>query len=122
MSTAKAIREACGNLDVTVRSYSGRGMYGKACVGFDVERGQSVARFAFRLAVELSHLGEEGEDAISDLCDLEWREDSMGMGAIAYLPGLPWEGDEEEAAENEFEGEDPSAIARFIMFERSPQD
>ena len=101
MNTLDAVKSACTDLDYEVRSYSGRGMYGKSCLGIDVPRGTSAAKVAFQLAVELARLGDEGEDAISDLSDLEWCQDSMGMDSIVYLPGLAWEESEEEEGEDD---------------------
>ena len=36
--TFKMIKDACKNTEFKVRSYSGRGMYGRTCVGIDLDR------------------------------------------------------------------------------------
>jgi hypothetical protein len=103
MNTIAVIKKACEQLDVDVRSYSGRGMYGKECVGFVVSRGMSAAQFAFSLALELSRMDDHPSalDAVDDLRSHEWRQDSLGMDTIVYVPRLRWEDPEEGADEEE---------------------
>jgi hypothetical protein len=96
MSTAKCIKEACERLDVEVRSYSGRGMYGKKCIGFVVARGKSAAQFAFELAIELAADDEDGSEAIEEFHGRTWCEDSLGLDTIVYVPGVAPLSDEEE--------------------------
>jgi hypothetical protein len=72
--------------------YSGRGMYGKKCVGLDVP--------SVRTAVKtLVALAESDSDLASDLAGA-WTQDSMGLGVIVYFPGFtvkdPDEGEEKE--------------------------
>lgn len=95
MSTTKCIREACEHLDVEVRSYSGRGMYGKECIGFVVPNGMSAAQFAFNLAIELCADDEFGSEAIEEFHNREWCQDSLGLDTIVYVPGVVWSADEE---------------------------
>ncbi len=101
MSTAKCIREACERLDVEVRSYSGRAMYGKECVGFVVSRGMSAAQFAFNLAIELSADDEDGPEAIEEFHGRTWCQDSLGLDTIVYVPGVPWSGEDESDEDEE---------------------
>ena len=74
-----------------LRSYSGRGMYGKQCLGIDMESMADAVRFA--LMVE----DEDLTVALSNPCF-----DSMGLGIIVYFPnveapeGIDDEDDEEE--------------------------
>lgn len=94
------LRSACDNLGFSIRRYSGRAMYGSYCLGIEVERGVSTASVAFRLALELSSMGEE--DILEDLASVEWSQDSMGMGGIMYASSLRWaENEEEEECEDE---------------------
>jgi hypothetical protein len=51
-----------------VRSYSGRGMYGRRCVGVSLGRGDYG-----------SALPEEGQ-----------KRDSLGLGEIVYWPSVAW--------------------------------
>lgn len=101
MNTIAAIKSACDSLGYDApRSYSGRGMYGKQCLGITVDRYTSAPEVAFRLAVELQAAGEQ--DAIEDLLDAgTWCTDSMGLGTIVYVPGLAWEEPEEADEEEE---------------------
>ena len=51
--------------------YSGRGMYGKDCVGVVVDsRAEALS--------------------LADVLDLKPTLDSMGRGIVAYWPALPW--------------------------------
>jgi hypothetical protein len=75
-------------------------MYGANCFAIDVERGVSAASVAFRLALELTSMGEE--DLLEDLASVEWSQDQMGLGGIMYAPTLrmPEESEEGEADED----------------------
>lgn len=84
------LREVCedGNIQMEVRSYSGRGMYGKNCIGVVLEY-----TTAWTLALALA----DRNNGNMDLFDLDApREDDMGMRArIYYWPQLEWpEGEE----------------------------
>lgn len=68
------------------RKYSGRGMFGKQCIGFYVEQGDSLmgAASVMMLAAqggpsELEELHEAFQSA---------RTDSMGKGTIVYFPSI----------------------------------
>ena len=81
-----------------VRSYSGRGMNGKQCVGIYVEQGKS----SFRVATEicLAALDVIGDDGCNDertaftfiqqLSKQKVSEDSLGLGNIVYFPNVKW--------------------------------
>lgn len=108
MLTAKnleTLRDACDNLGYSVRRYSGRAMYGGHChcLGIDVDRGTAPATVAFKLALELAEMGEEGVEALEALATTEWSQDSMGMGAIMYAPSLRWTEESEEDEEDKDE-------------------
>lgn len=92
--TLSAVKTACDNLGYSVRKYSGRAMYGSHCLGIDVDRYTSIGTVCFKIAAALVAAGEE--DALEDLADVEWSNDSMGLGAIVYASSLRWEGDLEE--------------------------
>ena len=74
--------------------YSGRGMYGKTCIGVESAYG-SVYEGAVKLALMMVLSGDphrqdlswyEVQDLMNDLPNS--RSDSMGMGMIVYFPGL----------------------------------
>lgn len=70
----------------SIRSYSGRGMYGKSCIGFDVGNTSDMLKIILILA---ANTDEEGiEDWLFDLAE-NARTDSMGMGQIIYFPKYP---------------------------------
>jgi hypothetical protein len=56
-----------------VRSYSGRFMYGKSCIGIALSRGESPT--------ELGNLRFAGPS----------RQDSLGLGMIVYWPQHEWD-------------------------------
>ena len=79
--TIKAIEKAaqCIGLDVEVRNYSGRGMYGsktQAIVGCETDIFACVALAGNRM----------NDDQIDEFCDdlQQLRIDSMGRGSVYY--------------------------------------
>lgn len=67
-----------------VRSYSGRGMYGRECVGVEVDNVGEL----FQLGLELADGTDEDERF--ELQNLKVSWDSMGMGTILYFPDVGW--------------------------------
>jgi hypothetical protein len=79
------------DLEFEVREYSGRGMYGKNCVGFTTDRPYDLL---IALVIILKDLTED--DTYDDLPDADdlfgsVAMDSMGLSSIIYFPG--WEFD-----------------------------
>ena len=60
------------------RAYSGRGMYGKQCLGVGLESDSDLWDLAW-------FMGSGGFDVGAP------RTDSLGRGIIAYWPSLKWE-------------------------------
>jgi hypothetical protein len=80
--------------DLEPRDYSGRGMYGKKCLGFVIERNDSPLRAFGGMLASLSSLnGARVKSDLSDLSELmlEACEDSMGLGTIVYFPKVKWD-------------------------------
>ena len=84
----------------TVRSYSGRGMNGKQCVGIDTEHTDTTALVLDLVKEALGGVntscGDRAYESIGevqDLCELlkGARSDSMGHGYIVYFPKIKWE-------------------------------
>ncbi len=74
--------EECG---FETRSYSGRGMFGKECLGVTIE--DSLLHFV----AELLDLAEEMSDVKNLATALQnARTDSMGLGTIIYFPYIPY--------------------------------
>ena len=83
---AEQVISAIENAGYEARSYSGRGMYGKTCLGVTLGPGQSVLEFAFDV------LQETRPEEVSEVIDIlrRPRQDSMGLGMILYWPDVPW--------------------------------
>jgi hypothetical protein len=79
------------------RSYSGREMYGKKCLGIVLESSSGL----WPLAIEL---GKHEDDLPYTFTQREPKTDSLGLDVIAYWPGVEWI-DLEEADEDEEEEE-----------------
>jgi hypothetical protein len=92
------------------RSYSGRGMYGKSCLG--VEAGdRDLLKAVFEIGFELGERTGEDEaenkdrdpnyalkqerEAITKALS-SMRQESLGLGVITYFPGVPFVGDSQE--------------------------
>lgn len=73
-----------------VQSYSGRGMYGRSCLGVETDDLGDL------FAAVLEEL--EGEEDTQDvqLAFKSMRTDSMGRGTIVYFPAIPFVGDDDE--------------------------
>jgi hypothetical protein len=104
MDASKLI-EALEDAGYEPRSYSGRGMYGRECVGV-VTSGASF-RLGAEVAKSAAYLADDEEEAQAVLCDLaelSVATDAMGFDTIVYFPGVDWpeglsrEDEEDEAA------------------------
>ena len=70
--------DALETLDYEPRSYSGRSMYGKQCLGVMLESDQEL----WSLAQALTRDGIEIEAP---------KTDSFGRGIVIYWPSIKWE-------------------------------
>lgn len=92
---AKLIQEIAENSDDDCRfrsSYSGRGMYGRECVGITGDRGQLqlvIAEIIKETHHSLAGLNMDF-DHVVDLV-MNYSEDSMGRGSIFYWPQIQME-------------------------------
>lgn len=86
MSEKTRLQEIFEENGENVRSYSGRGMYGKRCLGVALTEGACLG------GLFASVLGCLNEDDLSDICLLEAFEDmqvdSLGKGSIVYFPRI----------------------------------
>ena len=78
------------------RSYSGRFMYGKQCVGVVV----SGLGEAMRLGAGIVGAGPTAEER-QDMARLSVREDNMGRDMIVYYPDVAWPQDRAEDDEDD---------------------
>lgn len=95
----KKLIEVIESANFEVRSYSGRAMYGKDCVGIDVRQG--VSQFQVGVAVAQMAMTLGYEDLADDLADERVVSDSMGYDTIVYFPNVPWPKDEEGDVDDE---------------------
>ena len=80
-----ALQVVFENAGLDIRSYSGRGMYDKTCIGFTTNRniGNAFADIISSLAHSSDSVNmEEVADAFRTM-----QTDSMGFGTIVYFPG-----------------------------------
>ena len=86
---ARLVIAACNDLGLEVRSYSGRGMYGRSCVGVTTD-GNSHTALA-QIVIALCEQGADGVEAADHFTRSgAIASDSMGLGMIVYFPRLPW--------------------------------
>jgi hypothetical protein len=77
------------------RSYSGRGMYGRKCVGVALDASESTTVLAVKLAASVARNAEHYSQIDAELEELiEVMEytctDSLGRGTIVYWPKAEW--------------------------------
>lgn len=78
---AEFLIEAIAQAGHEAQAYSGRGMYGKQCVGVTVDDDASMWDLAFDLG---KAQGEDGDRIPGP------RTDSMGLRMIVYWPRIEW--------------------------------
>lgn len=96
--------------DCKVRSYSGRAMYGKECLGVDIDCGglgslmSGIVESIAQLVNE--HADDDNVDAVMDeISEIargmkSLRSDQMGLGTIFYFTDVPFVDDEDEEDED----------------------
>ena len=82
------IREFFEGCDLKPQSYSGRGMYGKSCLGVRVS---NLGQFMSQVLTGQVDL----EIDVADIQDLAeafegMKTDSLGLDMICYFPEIPW--------------------------------
>ena len=96
IETIKKIVELADDYDIQVRSYSGRGMYGKSCLGL-VGRQSDVMNLLIKSIVEAVKLTRRSDtsadkalDHVSDIFEEFGRMsvDSMGRSSIYYFEDM----------------------------------
>jgi hypothetical protein len=99
------LAEIVENAGYETRSYSGRCMYGKDCLGIDTPQMLPCIADLVQAAADM----DSGEDpgAEGSACWIlqnalrNARTDNMGLGMILYFPEVAWEGTEEEEEEDD---------------------
>lgn len=97
-----------------IRSYSGRGMYGKECLGVDIPRG-GLGEFL------ASVIEGTPEDHVSDIAQAfrGMQTDQMGLGTIVYFPDVSFTSDEEEEDDETFTDDDD--VDEALLALRDPE-
>jgi hypothetical protein len=99
----KALIQAIEEAGYEARSYSGRCMYGKSCVGVTCGRTEAFS-LGVKVGAALAASGEEeAESSVDALADLWVQTDSMGHDMIVYFPGVAWESEEDESEDEDGE-------------------
>src|ERR1019366_838709 len=82
------------------RSYSGRGMYGKTCLGVDLEGG-NLGRLLGDL-VEMTATSDAPGDAVEIVAEglRSMQTDSMGRGMIVYFEEVAYTDESAEGADS----------------------
>lgn len=83
----------CEDYGITPHSsYSGRGMFGKQCIGIEQNRPEDIVKFLYLVVPQIDPRWYENEyQHTNPDYSPEWediREDSMGRGQIFYWPGI----------------------------------
>lgn len=97
---ARLLIDAIESAGYSAQEYSGRGMFGKTCVGMDVPRGTPMFTAALEVARELMNEGSSEDEAwslLDELSRMPASQDSLGLGSVVYWPGVPWPQDEEHS-------------------------
>lgn len=78
------------------RSYSGRSMYGRNCLGVGLDQGVSESQFCMDVIKEACTYGPNVMTEVADTI-AGATTDSMGLGIIVYFPSVEWpEGREDD--------------------------
>lgn len=88
MEMKSILQELAEDNGLDCRSYSGRGMYGKTCLGIDCELGELLT-LALELGALTAEPGPIGGAARTLRLD-RVSTDSMGRGTIYYWPGIEY--------------------------------
>ena len=67
-----------------IESYSGRGMFGKTCIGVRVSDISDIFNIGINLAL---HIEDNHRELLEDL---DVKFDNMGRGYIVYFPDVPY--------------------------------
>lgn len=90
MTTETLVELIRNNSDLEPRRYSGRGMMGKECVGFEVEAGEEIGEIAALVREAAIQYDDETPDELVTLFR-NCRTDQMGRdNIIVYFPSMEW--------------------------------
>lgn len=88
----ETIENAAYDADATIRSYSGRMMFGQSCIALAIDSTRNLAAFFVSLGANNTTLAAK--------LSRELRMDQLGLGEIAYWPSISvpaeWAEDDED--------------------------
>jgi hypothetical protein len=94
MISAQMLKHIIQDAGYIPRAYSGRGMFGKECIGFETH--DREATMALALDGTADALCDEGEiseddyDLFFELLTEHLASDDLGKGTIFYFPSIPF--------------------------------
>lgn len=94
----KELVELIGSAGYEPRSYSGRGMNGKKCLGIDCFPSRGIELTLVQTYLENCPIDSSSIQEAMDLCEQlkDVKTDSMGRGEIVYWSHIAWEEIEDE--------------------------
>lgn len=92
------LQELAQIAELKVRSYSGRGMFGKECVGISADNVGDTLADLLQAAKDAED--DESVDVVIDALR-DMRTDNLGRGVVVYFPSFEWKDEEDEDAEEE---------------------
>lgn len=104
------LQEIVEDAGFDVRSYSGRGMYGKKCLSFNLEQEENEFDAMLKLSESIQSYVEHSDDGLEfeDVTQyfMGAKSDSMGLGMVIYFPNIEWEEIEDQDEDEDFDEED----------------
>lgn len=90
---------------IEARSYSGRGMHSRGCLGVVLDRDTSLGDF---IADVIEAIVDQEDESLDDITEAfrGMATDSMGLGTVVYFPEVPYDSGDGDSDEDEDEAED----------------
>lgn len=86
----KEIKQAAEECGLTVMAYSGRGMFGRSCLGISCET--SVIDVLLEMVQVRIWWDDDPDDTEQFIEALKGAQtDSLGLGQVVYWPNISWE-------------------------------
>lgn len=89
-SKSTLVRASIEGAGYEAASYSGRGMFGKTCLSFTVEAGDTECAATAKIMLAAIEAPDWKADDVACSAFEDARTDQMGMGTVVYFPDLPW--------------------------------
>lgn len=104
------LQEIVEDAGFETQSYSGRGMYGKKCLSFNLESGENEFDVFLSISESIQSYVESHDDGL-ELEDITphfmgAKSDSMGLGIVIYFPEIEWEEIEDQEEDEHFDIEE----------------